>query len=502
MLQTMFLYILAAAIILCILHIIFLCTGDARLVRQIPGPKDVFIIGNTLELLITPVELFKLGRRYANKWKDIYRFIAFNIRAVNIFNPEDIEVVMSTMKHSEKSYFYSFLRPWLGDGLLLSGGEKWKGRRKILTPAFHFNILQQFHEILDQNSRRLVEEISFKVGKPIDLVPLLSDFTLNSICETAMGTRLESSKSARIYKENIYEIGKCLVERFSKMYLYSPWIFNLTSIARKQKACVSAIHEFTGKVIRERKYFADQQRREIISSLSDDLNKKNKKIAMLDLLLTAERDGLIDNTGVQEEVDTFMFEGHDTTAAGLTFCLMLLANNPQVQDKIVAEMKQEIGDSNQRLTIEDLSKLKYLERCIKESLRLYPPVPFISRILDSPEKLSNYTVPAGTYCHIHIYDLHRREDLFEIPNAFNPDRFLPENSVGRHPYSYIPFSAGPRNCIGQKFAMLEMKTVIATILKSYLLKPVTTPADIQIHSDLVLRNSGPVEVIFLRRLLT
>ncbi|CAG9796529.1 unnamed protein product [Diatraea saccharalis] len=123
MLQTMFLYILAAAIILCILHIIFLCTGDARLVRQIPGPKDVFIIGNTLELLITPVELFKLGRRYANKWKDIYRFIAFNIRAVNIFNPEDIEVVMSTMKHSEKSYFYSFLRPWLGDGLLLSGGK-------------------------------------------------------------------------------------------------------------------------------------------------------------------------------------------------------------------------------------------------------------------------------------------------------------------------------------------------------------------------------------------
>ncbi|KAL4712740.1 hypothetical protein ACJJTC_008037 [Scirpophaga incertulas] len=235
------------------------------------------------------------------------------------------------------------------------------------------------------------------------------------------------------------------------------------------------------------------------NQFEDNVDRK-KRAAMLDLLIQAEKDGSIDSQGIQEEVDTFMFEGHDTTAAGLTFCFMLLANNKEIQDRIVAELKEIYStDESRKTSIEDLNKMKYLERCIKESLRLYPPVHFISRIIHEPIELSNFTIPPSTFCHVQIYDLHRKADLFEDPEKFDPDRFLPENSIGRHPYAYIPFSAGPRNCIGQKFAILEMKAAVAAILRKFELTPVTRPEDIRLSADLILRNDGPVLVKFVRR---
>ncbi|KPI94940.1 Cytochrome P450 4C1 [Papilio xuthus] len=226
---------------------------------------------------------------------------------------------------------------------------------------------------------------------------------------------------------------------------------------------------------------------------------KKKRTAMLDLLILAEQEGLIDPIGIEEEVDTFMFEGHDTTAAGLTYCLMLLANHPYIQDKIFTELREIFGNTKRTASVEDLNAMHYLDRCIKESFRLYPPVPFISRWMNESVTLSNYTVPAGTSCHIHIYDLHRSELLYPNPTVFDPDRFLPENVAKRHHYAYIPFSAGPRNCIGQKFAMMVMKSVVSGIIRNFELHPVTTCSDLRFQADLVLRNSEPVYIKFSKR---
>ncbi|KAL0851084.1 hypothetical protein ABMA28_006959 [Loxostege sticticalis] len=497
--------LIAIIVVLCFAEVYLNQNKLARKLKKIPGPKDVFIVGNGLEIIVSPVELFKLGRKYANKWKGIYRIWAYPFGAVNIYNPEDIEIVVSTMKHSEKSPIYKLLKPWLRDGLLLSSGTKWQQRRKILTPTFHFNILRQFYVTLEENSRRLVEKLSTTLGEPVNVTPLFSEYTLNSICETAMGTQLseEISKSAKSYKEAIYKLGNYLVERFVRIYLYSDFLFNFSTLGKKQKKALETIHRFTEKVIHDRKSNFDEQK--LIYTDDDDdehlyVHTKKKKTAMLDLLISAEREGLIDDLGIKEEVDTFMFEGHDTTAVGLSFFLMLLANNKGAQEKIVTELYDIFGDSKRPVSVEDLPKMKYLECCIKESLRLYPPVHFISRTISETVVLSNYTVPAGSLCHIHIYDLHRREDLFKDALKFDPDRFLPENCIGRHPYAYIPFSAGPRNCIGQKFAIMEMKCVVATILRNYTLLPVTRPSDIEIIADIVMRNNGPINVKFERRI--
>ncbi|CAG9137186.1 unnamed protein product [Plutella xylostella] len=114
--------------------------------------------------------------------------------------------------------------------------------------------------------------------------------------------------------------------------------------------------------------------------------------------------------------------------------------------------------------------------------------------------LGGHVIPRGkTLCHIHIFDLHRRADLYPEPLVFNPERFTAGNCASRHPYAYIPFSGGPRNCIGQRFAMLEMKSAVSAVLRRYRLLPVTTPDQLQFSADLVLRTTHPVYVRFQRR---
>jgi cytochrome P450 family 4 len=221
---------------------------------------------------------------------------------------------------------------------------------------------------------------------------------------------------------------------------------------------------------------------------------------MLDTLLAAEERGEIDNEGIREEVDTFTFEGHDTTSAGLTFSFLLIALHPTIQTRVFEEIREIVGGRDLAdLEPTDFNEMKYLDRVIKECLRIYPPVPFISRELSEDLMTEKGLVPKGAQIHLHIYDLHRDPEQFPDPEQFDPDRFLPENCEKRHPYAYVPFSAGPRNCIGQKFAMLELKTIMSSVLLKFKLKPITQREDIVFIADLVLRSRNPIKIKFEAR---
>ncbi|XP_068626931.1 cytochrome P450 4C1-like [Battus philenor] len=502
----MFFILIYFATFLIFIHLSLNYNRRAVLTRKIPGTNDRFIFGNAFDFIKSPVELFSYTRELAKKHNGIYRFWSFQFGAVFIYNPEDIEVILSSMKHHQKSQFYDFLKPWLKDGLLLSYGKKWQERRKILTPAFHFNILRRYFARLETNTGRLKKTLNENLNDKVDIVPIISEYTLNSICESAMGTTIKDDAAGKSYKKAIHVLGYLFIQRCIRIQYYINYIYKFSSFSKQQNECLSIVHNFTRKVINDRKKYIMENGTDLSNTFdekSDDdfklMYSKKKKIAMLDLLITAEKDGLIDSEGIEEEVDTFMFEGHDTTASGLTYCLMLIANHPDVQDKIVAELKDIYGDTKRATTIEDFNDMRYMDRCIKEVLRLYPPVPIISRQINEEIKLSNYTVPAGTLCHIHIYDLHRNESCFPNPTKFDPDRFLPENISGRHHYAYIPFSAGPRNCIGQKFAMMQMKYFLSAVLRNYEVLPVTSCSDLRFQSDLVLRNSEPVYARFVKR---
>ncbi|CAH0714222.1 unnamed protein product, partial [Brenthis ino] len=315
-----------------------------------------------------------------------------------------------------------------------------------------------------------------------------------------MGTLMQDDMKsvANKYWKAIEIIGLSVFNRLRNPLIHSNIIYQLTNNAKTQNKALADVHFFTTRIIQERRNFLKDNN---INTFGDskDYGKKGN-VAMLDLLLQNQKIGKIDDAGVKEEVDTFMFEGHDTTAQAIIYLLMLIANETTAQNKIYEEMKYIFGDSQRTPTMEDLLNMKYLECCIKESLRLYPSVPIIMRYLKDEATLGDYVLPSNTHIHIPIYDLHRREDIYPEPESFIPERFLPENIAKRHPYAYIPFSAGPRNCIGQKFAMLEMKTLVSSLLRRFRLEAVTKPSDLIFRTDIILRTDrNPIYVKFHKR---
>ncbi|XP_068626843.1 cytochrome P450 4C1-like [Battus philenor] len=465
---------------------------------KIPGPRRLFLLNNTLDFIDGPVSAFYRFRSLTQKYKNLFKLQIGTKKVIVLYNPEDVEIILSNLKFHVKGYPYKFIRPWMVDGVVLSTGEKWIFRRKLLAPAFYFNILNVYKLTLEENSRKLVDSLQSEVGRPrTEVEHYLQNFTLNSICETAMGIKLdeESQSFAKAYKHGVFQLASFAIQRTIRPWIHSDFTFSLSELGRKQKTILHMMNKFRDRVIDLRRESFNQN---VFNMDDNDVYAGKKRRAMLDLLLEAERNGAIDADGIKEEVDTFMFGGHDTAATALQYALMLFANNPDTQDKVVQEYNNIFGPNDLSLSLHDLAKLKFLDCCIKECLRLYPSVPVILRNINEDVQLKDYVIPAGTECCILIYDLQRRDDQFDDPNAFKPDRFMTTKPTW-HPYSFIPFSAGPRNCIGYKFAMIEMKLAILAILRRYRLLPITKPEDIKFTSDLMLRSTEPVYVKFEQR---
>nr|AZR39463.1 cytochrome P450 [Agasicles hygrophila] len=474
------------------------------LCHKAPGyPGRSFILGDNLSSK-DAATFFKRLRKWSKTCGPVYILSAsFLFPSINISGPEAFENVASTTKNITKGQVYGFLRLWLGEGLLTSTGSKWHTRRKILTPAFHFTILQQFMSVFNNETQRLVEQLKKEVDKPwSNVVPLISQFTLYSISETSMGTALNlESTEDKNYVSAVYDIGKIFYHRLLRPWLYPDAIFySMFPTGRHEMSLVKTLQEFTNKIIRKRA--STFEKFEVPTNDDSATFGKRKRLVFLDLLINAKvTNAAIDDQGIQDEVNTFMFEGHDTTAMSICFTLMLLANNKNYQDQIYQEILNVLGD-NINPDLNDLSELKLMERVIKESLRLYPSVPFIGRAIEEDTIVGGYVLPRNTPVNIHIFDIHRNEKHWPDPEKFDPDRFLPENCLNRHPFAYVPFSAGPRNCIGQRFALLEIKAVLAGIIRNFILEPIDTPETIQLVPDIVLRTAGEtVKVKFTLRKL-
>uniref|UniRef100_A0A182MFG2 Cytochrome P450 n=1 Tax=Anopheles culicifacies TaxID=139723 RepID=A0A182MFG2_9DIPT len=295
------------------------------------------------------------------------------------------ETVLSSQKQIRKSELYKFLVPWLGDGLLLSTGQKWSNKRKILTPAFHFKILDQFIEVFHKQSNILADRLRPEAnGTLVNIYPFVTLAALDIICETAMGTSINAQTDAdSAYVKAITELSLVLTGRFVKVWQRVDFLFNLSADKRRQDRIIRVLHEFTTKIIQSRRRELMEQG--VIGGTVEDEDMADigtkRRMAFLDVLLQATIDGRpLTDREIQEEVDTFMFEGHDTTTIAISFTLLLLARHPEVQEKVFQEVVDILGnDPLTPVSHRNLQDMKYLEMVIKESLRLYPPVPIIAR---------------------------------------------------------------------------------------------------------------------------
>lgn len=236
------------------------------------------------------------------------------------------------------------------------------------------------------------------------------------------------------------------------------FVWSISPAGRREKQVVNVIHSFVNRVIEKR-------REELM--LGKSIASANCRSALLDLLLKSTVDGAaLSDADIRGEVNTFMFAGFDTTKIATQFLLYRLARHPLIQARVYAEIQEHLTDD--QLCIRTINSLVYLDMCLKESLRLYTPVAIVGKETPENMKIGRMMVPAGTAIFPMFLPNHLDPKFFPDPENFIPERFETEVSADdRHPYAYTPFSMGLRNCVGQRFAVLEVKTIIISILKNF-----------------------------------
>ncbi|XP_042531623.1 cytochrome P450 4A12-like [Dipodomys spectabilis] len=404
-----------------------------------------------------------------------------------VYDPDYMKVILG--RSDPKAHdTYKFVAPWIGYGLLLLNGQTWFQHRRMLTPAFHYDILKPYVGImvdsvqvmLDQWEKLSIQDNSLEIFEHMSLM------TLDTIMKCAFGQQecVQVDRKSKSYIQAIRDLNNLVFARLRNVFHQNDVIYRLTSNGRTYHHACQLAHEHTDKVINQRKaQLQDEGELEKV--------KMKRRLDFLDILLFAKmEDGSsLSEKDLRAEVDTFMFEGHDTTASGISWILYTLATHPEHQQKCREEVQSLLGDGAS-VTWEILDKMAYTTMCIKEALRLYTPVPLVSRELSKPVTFPDgRSLPKGVIVTLSFYSLHHNPKVWPNPEVFDPFRFAPDSS--RHSHSFLPFSGGSRNCIGKQFAMNEMKVAVALTLLRFELLPDPTRVPILIPR-LVLKSKNGI----------
>ncbi|XP_030378278.1 cytochrome P450 4ae1 [Scaptodrosophila lebanonensis] len=455
----------------------------------LPNVSAIPLIGAAFQMRhFQPDNLHEKFAEYVQRYGKSFMATIFGHIVIITVEPRFVDSLLLSQQHVRKATIYGALRGWLGNGLLLSRGESWHTMRKIITPTFHFNILEQFIEVFNRQCTVLVDKLRpLSDGrKVVNIYPYIGLAALDIISETAMGVSINAQLNANSdVVQAVKDVTNVLATRFMRPHLLPPLLLRLCwpSGYRKLTTGVQCLRDFTDNII--------QQRRRLLQQGHEF--EPGRRAPLLDTLLKATmHDAPLTDAQIRDEVSTFIFEGHDTTTAATSFCLYLLSRHASVQQRLFAELHEHFGNDLQRAVVyTDFAKLHYLHCVVKESLRLYPPIPAVGRWLEKDLIVGNTHIPAGANVIVLLWQLLRDETLYKDPLVFRPERHWQQETD--HEYSInsnIPFSAGPRNCIGQRFALFEVKTMVIKIVQNFELLPLGP--EVQPSIKIVLRSGNGV----------
>lgn len=356
---------------------------------------------------------------------------------------------------------YRYLKDWIGDGLLISEGRKWERNRRLLTPGFHFDILKPYVLIYNKVTDKFLNKLQRYADnkEAVDIFPHVALATLDTIlrCAFSYEGNIQEQGDHHPYVNAVNRLSYLTLSRCLKPWFQIDTIHMLSNEGKEMRKLCQYSHEFSDQIIKERK-----------QTLLRDGPPTKRHLDFLDILLMAKDEngvGLSD-LDIRDEVDTFLFEGHDTTASAISWAIYCLGRYPMEQEIVHKEISTLLGNT-QNISWENLQNLPRLTAFVKESMRMYSPVPGTVRRLTSPMKFGNVVLPAGVHVDINIHMIHHHPDVWPDHEVFKPERFLKEDITDRHPYSYLPFAAGSRNCIGQHFAMNELRVVVGRFIQRY-----------------------------------
>ncbi len=440
-------------------------------------------------------KLFKLGRKSSlhvlfegDYKKDVS---ITKISGYKIFTPKDNGLIKDILKSNYKDfpkhrYMDDILRPLLGDSIFNTNGKTWERQRRIMDIGFEkaglknvFSLMcdavQQMHQRLD----------SYKDGQAIDIDVEMTHVTADIIMRTILSSPIESDRAFKVfhYFEEYQEKSNSLL--MLRLFRLPKWVSLRSYIIWKRRG--RQIRNFIGEIIKER-------HKEFIEK-----NGETNYGDILEALMDTEDPETKTKFNTKELIDQIVMlflAGHETSASALSWALYILSNQPEHTEALAAEA-QNIFGQNQLPTFRETSKLKKARDIFKETLRLYPPVTQLSREATGKCPVAGHTVAPGTTVNINPWLIHRREKVWENAHAFCPERFSNGESK-KNSGSYLPFSQGPRICIGAGFALQEALLILSSITKKYRIKPVSehTPDPI---ARLTLRSLNGIKIALVRR---
>jgi cytochrome P450 len=342
------------------------------------------------------------------------------------------------------------LRPLVGDGLLTNDGEAWRQQRRLAQPAFHRKRIAEFGITMTDAAQNVLEHWDGLTDqeRPLDIAEEMSRVTLEVVGKTLFSQDLtrEAETVGKAFSAVNETFADLSARPFSVYTIRLPWWPSTRFMADN----IAILDEVVNDIIAQRRANQGQH---------NDL---------LDMLMAARDEetgqGMSDRQ-LRDEVMTILLAGHETTALALSWAFYLLDQNPPARQKLEAELTEVLG--GRVPTMADLPQLTYTSMVIDEVLRLYPPAYATARWCNQADMVGGYHVPANSTIALSPYLTHRHPDFWHNPESFDPERFTPERKAERPRYAYIPFGGGPRQCIGNNFALMEAILILATIAQRY-----------------------------------
>ncbi|MGB1699006.1 MAG: cytochrome P450, partial [Nannocystaceae bacterium] len=368
-------------------------------------------------------------------------------------SPADIKRVLVDRHRSygKNTRGYDKMRVFMGQGLVTSEGDVWRRQRRIAQPAFHRKRIAGFAETMGALSETLAKEWEAKAmrDEPFDFAHDMMRYTLWVVASTVLS--IDVGDQAQQVGEDVGE----LLSYFQHTVTQLIPVDELLPTARSRR--VSAAMERLDAVV----YGVIDRRRRGLDEGHD----------LLTMLLEARDEetgeGMSD-LQLRDEVMTMFLAGHETTANALAWTLLLLGRHPEVLAKVHAELDEVLD--GRAPTLDDLPAMSYLGQVLDEGMRLYPPAWLIARSVDEDDELSGFPIRKGSYVFFSPFVSHRNPTYFPDPERFDPERFSPETIKSRPRYAYFPFAGGPRQCIGDAFAKMEAKILLAVLLSQFTLE--------------------------------
>lgn len=478
----------------------------------IPGPKPNILFGNVLEI-------YKKGpitcvHQWIEKYGKVFGYYLGKTPVICITEPDllkQIQIKDFQNFINRSGLFQPSRKPndTLGQTLNNIKGLRWKKVRGILTPSFTTGKLKTMSPIINEAIEELLSNIErkSKTGKPFDVFQLYQALTIDVIGRCALGIHTDVQKdaeehdlvkSARIIFSPVFQ---------SLMFVFMvtfPEIINILFRIRSlhfkfiNKGVNPIFHllNMCIQVIEARKADISKRRPDLLQLMIDSQNKdidmKNvtgEQLTVGDESDTCEQRAELSENGpeynkttnksigltdaeIQANAFIALLAGYETTSASLGFITHLLVQYPEVQEKMRKEVDKLIAEEGENLDYAKVHKLQYMDQVLSESLRLYPPVYlFITRKANKEVQYGSLCIPSGMIIQVPVHHVHYDPSLWPNPEKFDPERFSPDNRPKINPLSWQPFGQGPRNCIGMRFAQMEVKHALARILHNYHLVP-------------------------------